>query len=105
MIIKSKKTVEVEVEVEVNFPIFGKNNYHTYAVYSESHMVAIFTLGKYSSISKDYNNVVQVIEKCLEKITNDFRFNEHINYFNNHKKKDDLSDSFLQGLWFIKNKI
>jgi hypothetical protein len=45
------------------------------------------------------------IEKCLEKITNDFRFNEHINYFNNHKKKDDLSDSFLQGLWFIKNKI
>jgi hypothetical protein len=70
MIIKSKKTVEVEVEVEVNFPIFGKNNYHTYAVYSESHMVVIFTLGKYSSISKDYNNVVQVIEKCLEnKIT------------------------------------
>jgi len=45
------------------------------------------------------------IEKCLEKITNDFIFNEHINYFNNHKKKDDLSDSFLQGLWFIKNKI
>jgi hypothetical protein len=33
-------------------------------------MVVIFTLGKYSSISKDYNNVVQVIEKCLEnKIT------------------------------------
>ena len=30
MIIKSKKTVEVEVEVEVNFPIFGKNNYHTF---------------------------------------------------------------------------
>ena len=72
MIIKSKKTVEVEVEVEVevNFPIFGKNNYHTYAVYSENHMVAIFTLGKYSSICKDNNNVVQVIEKCLEnKIT------------------------------------
>lgn len=70
MIIKSKKTVEVEVEVEVNFPIFGKDNYHTYAVYSESHMVVIFTLGKYSSISKDYNNVVTVIEKCLEnKIT------------------------------------
>ena len=70
MIIKSKKTVEVEVEVEVNFPIFGKSNYHTYAVYSESHMVVIFTLGEYSSISKDYHNVVQVIEKCLEnKIT------------------------------------
>ena len=44
------------------------------------------------------------ISKCLEMITNDFRFNEHVNYFNNHKKKDDLSDSFLQGMWFINNK-
>lgn len=44
------------------------------------------------------------IAKCLEIITSDFRFNEHIQYFNTHKKKDDLSDSFLQGLWFINNK-
>ena len=44
------------------------------------------------------------IEKCLEKITNDFRFKEHIDFFNKHKKKDDLSDSFLQGLWFLNNK-
>jgi hypothetical protein len=41
------------------------------------------------------------IAKCLEIITNDFRFNEHVDYFSKHKKKDDLSDSFLQGLWFI----
>jgi len=44
------------------------------------------------------------IQKCLEIITNDFRFNEHLQYFNLHKKKDDLSDSFLQGMWFINNK-
>lgn len=44
------------------------------------------------------------IAKCLGVLTLDFRFNEHINYFNGHKKKDDLSDSFLQGLWFINNK-
>lgn len=44
------------------------------------------------------------IEKCLEKISIDPRFNEHINYFNSHKKKDDLADSFLQGIWFIHNK-
>lgn len=44
------------------------------------------------------------ISKCLGILTSDFRFNEHINYFNSHKKKDDLSDSFLQGLWFINNK-
>ena len=44
------------------------------------------------------------ITKCLEIITTDFRFNEHVDYFNGHKKKDDLSDSFLQGIWFINNK-
>ena len=44
------------------------------------------------------------IAKCLGILTNDFRFNEHIEYFNGNKKKDDLSDSFLQGLWFINNK-
>jgi len=44
------------------------------------------------------------ISKCLEIITTDFRFSEHVDYFNTHKKKDDLSDSFLQGIWFINNK-
>jgi len=44
------------------------------------------------------------ISKCLGILTNDFRFNEHIEYFNMNKKKDDLSDAFLQGLWFINNK-
>jgi hypothetical protein len=41
------------------------------------------------------------IAKCLEKITNDFRFSEHVDYFTKHKKKDDLADSFLQGIHFL----
>lgn len=44
------------------------------------------------------------IAKCLGILTLDFRFNEHMAYFNGHKKKDDLSDAFLQCLWFINNK-
>jgi len=44
------------------------------------------------------------ISRCLGIITNEANFSEHLEYFNKHKKKDDLSDSFLQGLWFIKNK-
>ena len=31
------------------------------------------------------------------------RFIEKVEYFNGHKKKDDLADSFLQGMWFINN--
>lgn len=46
------------------------------------------------------------ISKCLEIITTDHRFENQLNYFNSHNKKDDLSDSFLQGLWFInENKL
>ena len=26
---------------------------------------------------------------------------EYVDFFNNHKKKDDLSDSFLQGLYYL----
>jgi Mitochondrial resolvase Ydc2 / RNA splicing MRS1 len=44
------------------------------------------------------------IAKCLEILTQKSNFNQHIDYFNSHKKKDDLSDSFLQGLWFINNR-
>lgn len=45
------------------------------------------------------------ISKCLEFLTSDHRFNDKLDFFNTHKKKDDLSDAFLQGLWFINNKL
>uniref|UniRef100_A0A6C0KMG6 Mitochondrial resolvase Ydc2 catalytic domain-containing protein n=1 Tax=viral metagenome TaxID=1070528 RepID=A0A6C0KMG6_9ZZZZ len=45
------------------------------------------------------------IQTCLEIINNDFRFKEWENFFNKHTKKDDLSDCFLQGMWFIKHKL
>ena len=41
------------------------------------------------------------IAKCLETITINSNYSNHIDYFNAHKKKDDLADSFLQGLWFL----
>ena len=44
------------------------------------------------------------IATCLETISNDHRFSEDVTYFNAHKKKDDLADSFLQGLWFLQNR-
>ena len=40
------------------------------------------------------------INVCLE-ILND----NDKDFFIKHKKKDDLADSFLQGLWYIKNKL
>lgn len=45
------------------------------------------------------------ITKTLEIMKNGFQYNEWTDYFTTHKKKDDLADSFLQGLWFIKNRL
>jgi hypothetical protein len=45
------------------------------------------------------------IEICSNFVNSDKRFNEWKDYFNNSKKKDDLSDCFLQGLWFINKTI
>jgi hypothetical protein len=45
------------------------------------------------------------IQTCLEIINTDFRFKEWENLINKHKKKDDFSDCFLQGMWYIKHKV
>ena len=41
------------------------------------------------------------ITKCLDIISSEDRFNDKLEYFKTHKKKDDLSDAFLQGLWYL----
>jgi hypothetical protein len=45
------------------------------------------------------------IEVCNKLVCNDLRFKEWETFFIKHNKKDDLSDCFLQGMWFIKNKL
>lgn len=41
------------------------------------------------------------IQFCSETISTDYRFKEWEGFFNKSAKKDDLSDCFLQGLWYI----
>lgn len=45
------------------------------------------------------------IKVCLDFVNNDSRYKEWGTFFNKHTKKDDLSDCFLQGMWYIKHKI
>jgi hypothetical protein len=45
------------------------------------------------------------VQQCLESISNNVFFTSWETFFKNHTKKDDLADSFLQGMWFITNKM
>jgi len=45
------------------------------------------------------------VQTCLEFVSLDARFKEWETFFNKHAKKDDLSDCFLQGMWYIKHKV
>jgi hypothetical protein len=45
------------------------------------------------------------IKTCLELVCTDFRFKEWEGFLQKHTKKDDLSDCFLQGIWYIKHKV
>ena len=45
------------------------------------------------------------IQTCLQFVSTDEHFIEWNMFFNKHHKKDDLSDCFLQGMWYIKHKL
>ena len=57
-----------------------------------------FNLGKLSYKERKLKSI-----EITKNLLNNNNFNKWIHLFNNHKKKDDLSDSFLQGLWYINN--
>jgi len=57
-----------------------------------------FNIGKLSYKERKLKSI-----EITKKILDNNHFNNWIDLFNNHKKKDDLSDSFLQGLWYIQN--
>lgn len=45
------------------------------------------------------------VQICLNFVNTDHAFKEWEDFFKQHSKKDDLSDCFLQGMWYIKHKI
>jgi len=54
----------------------------------------------------DYKQRKQLgVKTSLHFVDTDDRFKEWSQFLHKHSKKDDLSDCFLQGMWYIKNKL
>jgi len=68
----------------------------------------VSSANKLKSFSKERMNYKQRKEFSIKTSIEILQTNKNIEkwteFFLKHKKKDDLSDSFLQGLWFIKEK-
>jgi len=83
--------------------IMKNNNIQIHQI-SSSNKLKDF-LPKDNPVKLDYKQRKKLgIQTCLDIISTDFRFKEWTTFFNNYTKKDDLSDCFLQGMWFIKNR-
>jgi hypothetical protein len=85
-----------------------KNNHIQIEIISASNKLKDFLEKEKNEVKEkiDYKQRKKLgIQHCLEIISTDFRFKEWEPFFNKHQKKDDLSDCFLQGMWFIKHKI
>jgi len=91
---KDKKCIPGEVVNQIQIENNDNSNGNSNSIISNS----IISNNDYKSRKK------QGIVKCLEILTQEHSFNNMLLFFNNHKKKDDLADCFLQGLWFINNK-
>jgi len=63
-------------------------------------------LKEYVSKKTTYNERKSMgIEICEELIINNEQFGKHLEMFHTSKKKDDLADCFLQGIWYLKDMI
>lgn len=75
---------------------FIDNNINNITFVSSQNKLKPFNIGKKTYNERKIIGIVKTREiistKCIE----------WINFFENNKKKDDLADAFLQGLWFIK---
>ena len=76
------------------------------------HIDFISATNKLKDFIKDTTNKTDYKERkklgiqiTTQLIKSEDRFNKWSSFLDKHNKKDDLSDCFLQGLWYIKNKL
>jgi hypothetical protein len=67
---------------------------------SSANKLKYFLEGKKTEYSERKKLSVDITKGLLSKKN---EYSTNLSYFTTHKKKDDLADSFLQGLWYLSN--
>ena len=78
---------------------FIMNNVVNIEFISASNKLKEFNTNKNTTYSERKKKGIEV---CEELLVNNECFNKHLVMFEESKKKDDLADCFLQGLWYLK---
>lgn len=78
---------------------FIEHHIYDIAFVSSSNKLRHYDVPKKTYKERKYSG----IEVTRTILNDNIHLNEWVSHFNDHKKKDDLADSFLQGLWFINN--
>ena len=79
---------------------FIMNHIHNIQFISASNKLKEYTESKNTTYNERKHKGIEI---CEEIIINSEEFSKHLDIFTNSKKKDDLADCFLQGLWYLKN--
>jgi len=103
-----------------------QHQYHNEQPHHEQHIEFVSSSNKLKDVSNNKQLDIQVdnsnkteksnykdrkkmgIASCLENLENlekNQTNNQWLKNFNKHSKKDDLADCFLQGIWYIKNRL
>lgn len=81
---------------------FIMNNIEEIQFINASNKLKLFTeKGEKTTYKERKNRSINITKDILTKIYINNPQSDIINIFNNHKKKDDLADCFLQARWFI----
>jgi len=81
-----------------------KNNNISVDFISATNKLKDFIPLENKTVKMDYKERKKLgVQTCSNFVLNDTRFSEWSTFFSKHQKKDDLSDCFLQGMWYIKH--
>ena len=81
---------------------FIMKNMNNILFISAANKLKMFIEKKKTSYAERKKLGIEETKKLLLKMEDDNNKDKIIEMFNNHKKKDDLADCFLQGIWYIR---